>query len=142
MVFSQLENWYQRVVFRLLKQIVPFLRWITLPVVHMQIDKFLYKTDKAPLQKTSAAPSITGFIGIHSQAYSAFSFALSCFFCTMNLFFAFSVNESDSFFIDFNFLTALPFFLFSMFFIMFFMFKGVLSVFCFTVVLFFSVCMF
>ncbi len=37
-----------------------------------------------------------------------------------------------------NFLTALPFFLF----FMFFMFKGILSVFCFTVVLFFSVCMF
>ena len=37
-----------------------------------------------------------------------------------------------------NFLTALPFFLF----FMFFMFKGVLFVFCFTVVLFFSACMF
>ena len=128
MVFSQLEYWYQGVVFQLLKQIVPFLRWITLPAVYTQIDKFLYKTDKAPLQKASVTLSITGFIGIHSQAYSAFSFALSCFFCTAVSLFALSANGPDSFlltsFLNFYFLIALPFFLF-------FMFMGVLFVFLF-----------
>ena len=71
----------------------------------------------------------------------ALFFLLRCVaFCTAALLFAFSANEPDSFFINFYFLTALPFFLFSMF----VMFMGVLFVFCFiyTVLMFFSVCMF
>ena len=114
------------------------LRQITLPAAHMQIGRFFYRTDKTRFSKASVTLSVTGFAGIASTGLPCFSFAPRGFFCTADLFFAFSVNESDSFFIDFYFLTALPFFLFSMF----FMFNGVLSVFCFTVVLFFSVCMF
>ena len=138
MIFSQLEYRYQEVVFQLLKQIMPLLRQITLPAAHMQIGRFFYRTDKTRFSKASVTLSVTGFAGIASTGLPCFSFAPRGFFCTADLFFAFSVNESDSFFIDFYFLTALPFFLFSMF----FMFNGVLSVFCFTVVLFFSVCMF
>ena len=73
-----------------------------------------------------------------THRFTQLFFVLSCFFCTAVSLFALSTNGADSFFINFYFLTALPFFLFSMF----FMFMGVLFVFCFTVVLFFSVCMF
>ena len=111
MIFSQLEYWYQGVVFRLLKQIVPFLRWITLPAVYTQIGKFLCKTDTTRFSKASVTLSTTGFIGIHSQAYSTFSFALSCFFCTAVSLFALSTNGSDSFFINFYFFNGTAVFL-------------------------------
>ena len=118
------------------------LRQITLPAAHMQIGRFFYRTDKTRFSKASVTLSVTGFAGIASTGLPCFSFAPRGFFCTADLFFAFSVNESDSFFIDFfidfYFLTALPFFLFSMF----FMFMGVFHVFCFYGFNVFSVCMF
>ena len=129
MIFTQMEYWYQRAVFLLLKQIVTLLRWITLPVVHRQIGRFLYKTDKTSLSKTSVMLSITGVTAIVSTGLLCFFFCTALLFCTAASLFALSANGPDSFlltsFLNFYFLIALPFFLFSMF----FMFMGVLFVF-------------
>ena len=136
MVFSRMEHRYLRVVFQLLKQIVQFLRQMIMPAVHMQISRFICKTATTRFSKASVTLSGTGFIGIYSQVCFVFFLCAMLLFCTAASPFSLLTNGSDSFFI--NFLTALPFFLFSMF----FMFKGVFHVFCFTVVMFFSVCMF
>ena len=142
MVFSPMEYRYQRVVFLLLKQIVPLLRWITLPVVQVQIGRFLCKTYRIYFSKASVTLSVTGFIAIVSTSLLCFFFCTALFFCTAALLFAFSASEPDSFFINFYFLTALPFFLFSMF-VMFIYVYGCFICFLFyTVLMFFSVCMF
>ena len=104
----------------------------------MQIGSFLCSTDKFLFRKTSATLSAAGFTAIMSTGLPCFFFCAQLLFCIAALLFGLSANGPNRFF-NFNyFLAALPFFLFSMF----FMFMGVLSVFCFTVVLFFSVCMF
>ena len=90
--------------------------------------------------KASATLSITGFIAITSTGLPCFFFCAQLLFCIAALLFELSANGPNRFF-NFNyFLAALPFFLFSMF----FMFKGVLSVFvlrlyCFSVFVCFNV---
>ena len=87
MVFSPMEYWYRRVVFLLLKQIVPLLRWITLPVVHMQIGRFLCKTYRIYFSKASVMLFVTGFIAIVSTGlccfffYAALLFLPQLYFC-------------------------------------------------------------
>ena len=93
------NNWYQRVVFRLLKQIVPFLRWITPPAVHMQIGSFLYKTDKARFSKASVTLSVTGFTAIMSTGLPCFFFFADLFFVSQLYFLGFLPTNLTAFLI-------------------------------------------
>ena len=124
MVFFQMEYWYRRIVFLLLKQIVPLLRQITLPAVHMQISRFIYKTDTTCFSKASVTLSVTGFPAIASTGLLCFFFMRwAAFLCCS--FTCCTFCQWPGSFINLYFFTALPFFLFSMF----FMFIGVFHVF-------------
>ena len=97
----------------------------------MQIGRFFYRTDKTRFSKASVTLSVTGFTGIASTGFPCFSFAPRGFFAPRIYFLPFQSMSLTAFLLIFLlifiFLTALPFFLFSMF----FMFMGVFHVFLF-----------